>query len=248
MYPRGAIVAVVVLFASCGRTEARESRPAGAATDRMTETLKAGARMLQTNAPPEQLDVYPVGFHPMKDQPEHQMEAHHFCREVNEDFAQCALFDGNTKDANLNGIEYIVSEKLFDSLPAEERQFWHPHIYEILSGQLVDPGLSNAAEKELMRKKMNSYGKTWHVWMTNRGDKVPLGMPMLAWSFNRDGEERPGMLAERDRKLGTDTGKKRRGRQDLMPLARPQEGADALKDKFERATQPIAGVVDKRSK
>lgn len=54
------------------------------------------------------MNVYLVGLHPMKDHPEHQMEAHHFCRQVNEDFAQCTLFDGNTKDANLNGIEYII--------------------------------------------------------------------------------------------------------------------------------------------
>ena len=65
------------------------------------------------------------------------MEAHHFCRQVNEDFAQCALFDGNSEDANLNGIEYIISARVFDQLPVEERPYWHPHNGEILSGQLV---------------------------------------------------------------------------------------------------------------
>lgn len=49
------------------------------------------------------------------------MEAHHFCRQVNQDFAQCILFDGNSENANLNGIEYIVSEKLFETLSTEER-------------------------------------------------------------------------------------------------------------------------------
>jgi hypothetical protein len=211
----------------------------------MTETLKTGAKALQPNAPAGQLDVWLVGFHPMKEQPEHQMEAHHFCRQVNEDFAQCALFDGNTKEANLNGIEYIISEKLFETLPAAERQFWHPHNYEILSGQLIGPGLPDVAEKELMRKKMNSYGKTWHTWATDRGDKVPLGPAMLAWSFNRDAEDRPGLLAERDRRLGTDTSAKRRSRQDLTPLARPQEGVDALRDRFGRPTTAVRGVSDK---
>jgi uncharacterized protein DUF1264 len=56
------------------------------------------------------------------------------------------LFDGNTKDANLIGIEYIVSERLFESLPADEQRFWHPHNCESLSGQLIAPGLPEAAE------------------------------------------------------------------------------------------------------
>ena len=71
-------------------------------------------------------DIYLVGFHPLKDDPAHQFEAHHFCRPVNEDFMQCTLYDGNTPDANLNGIEYIISEPLFERLPEHERQYWHP--------------------------------------------------------------------------------------------------------------------------
>jgi hypothetical protein len=235
----------LLLLQACGRSDPPANRPAGNAADTMTETLKAGAKVIQGNAPPAQMDVHLIGFHPMKQHPEHQMEAHHYCRQVNEDFAQCALFDGSTKDANLNGIEYIISEKLFETLPAGERQFWHPHNYEILSGQLVGPGLPDIAEKELMRKKMNSYGKTWHVWATDRGDKLPLGEPMLAWSFNRDGEDRPGLIAERDRKLGIDTGEERRSRQDLVQLARPQSGVDALKDRFGRTTRPVAGVSER---
>lgn len=192
------------------------------------------------------MDVYLVGFHPMKDDPSHQMEAHHYCRQANEDFAQCALFDGNTKDANLNGIEYIISAKLFSSLPEDEKQYWHPHNAEILSGQLVAPGLPEIAEKELMRGKMNSYGKTWHVWMTGSGDKLPLGKAMLAWSFNRDGEAKPGLVEDRDKKLNIDSQEIRKSRDELRSLAMPQSGVDALKGKFGRPTQDIPGVVDQK--
>jgi hypothetical protein len=151
-----------------------------------------GATAVERDAPTDALDIYLVGFHPMKDDPQHQFEAHHFCQQVNEDFAQCALYDGNTAEANLNGIEYIISERLFESLPLDERQYWHPHNGEILSGQLVAPGLPEIADKELMQSKMNSYGKTWHTWNTGHGnqggDAMPLGEPALAWSFNRFGE------------------------------------------------------------
>src|SRR3954470_13319507 len=122
-----------------------------------TKTLEVGAKVLQGNSPVAKMDIYLDGFHPMKDHPDHQMEAHHYCHQMNEDFAQCALFDGSGPQANLNGIEYIISEKLFHTLPDAEKKYWHPHNGEILSGQLIAPGIPEAAEKALMRDKMNSY-------------------------------------------------------------------------------------------
>jgi len=32
---------------------------------------------------------------------------------------------------NLAGIEYIVSERLFESLDPEEQKLWHSHDYEV---------------------------------------------------------------------------------------------------------------------
>jgi hypothetical protein len=222
------------------------TRPPGADKSGKTRTLGAGARILQNNGPLAQFDVYVVGFHPMKERPEHQIVAHHYCHQVNEDFAQCVLFDGNTVRANLHGIEYIISEKLFATLPVAERQFWHPHNGEILSGQLVAPGLPAPAEKALMKSKLNSYGKTWHVWNSGgngqAADRLPLGMPMLAWSFNRDGEAMPGLVEGRDKMMNIDSIKKRKERADLAAGARPQSGVDDLKGKFPRPTRDIPGV------
>lgn len=237
----------LLLLAGCGDTEPAKEPP-GQEESAKTDVLEGGSAALQTDDPLDQMDVYLVGFHPMKEEPAHQLEAHHFCRQVNEDFAQCVLFDGNTEDANLTGIEYIISEKLFESLPDEEKQYWHPHNYEILSGQLVAPGLPDVAEKELMEGKMNSYGKTWHVWSTRtadrEGDRLPLGDPMLAWSFNRDGEAKPGLVESRDKRMDIDTEETRRERKDLIPMANPQSGVDALIGKFPRSTTSIEGVQD----
>lgn len=47
-----------------------------------------------------------------------------------------------------------------------------------------------------MKGKMNSYDKTWHTWAAAKGEKVPMGTPMLAWSFNRDGEGGAGPRSE----------------------------------------------------
>jgi len=215
-----------------------------------TRALETGARLLQDSSPLAPMDIHLVGFHPMKDKPGQQMLAHHFCHQVNEDFAQCTLFDGSGPQARLHGVEYIISEVLFETLPADEKRYWHPHNGEILSGQLVAPGIPAAAELALMRRKVNSYGKTWHLWNTGAagdgGDRLPFGPPMLAWSFSRDGELKPDLLQQRDRALGIDSTDKRRRRAELQPLARPQSGVDDLKDAYP-GSRPIPGVVDSRS-
>ncbi len=242
-----AIFSMTTLGAHAQQTTAPPTTPPGADKTPKTRMLEAGAKLLQGNSPVAGFDIYLVGFHPMKDQPEHQMASHHYCHQMNEDFAQCVLFDSNRKNANLHGVEYIISEKLFASLPPAERAFWHPHNGEILSGQLMAPGIPTVAETELMKSKMNSYGKTWHLWNTgHRGqpnDALPFGPPMLAWSFNRDGEALPGLVEARDKAMGTDTQKTREERASLRSLARPQAGVDALKGKFARPTRDIPGVV-----
>ena len=207
-----------------------------------------GANLLQSTAPLRNFDVYVVGFHCVKGESQFQMEAHHFCRVINDDLLQCVLFDGNTKNANLIGVEYIVSGRLFDTMPEEEKAYWHPHNFEVLSGQLVAPGLPEAAEKSLMKHLINSYGKTWHTWHTNPHDgqpgmALPHGDPKLMWSFNREGECDEAMKRDRDEAMGLDTQAKQADRQSFLPLARPQCGVDAMKDDF-RDAAPIPGVVD----
>lgn len=238
------LASLCTALSACTTSSGPQVRPPGEPTSMKTDVLQAGAKALQPDSPLAPMDIYLVGFHPMKDRPEQQMIAHHFCTQVNEDFAQCTLFDGNTRQANLTGIEFIISERLYQTLPAAERQYWHPHNGEILSGQLVAPGIPAVAERELMRSKMNSYGKTWHVWMTEQGESLPFGPAMLAWSFSRDGEIEPGLVQERDRALGVNTEATRKARQGLIPLARPQFGVDALHGTFPRPTRSIPGVVE----
>lgn len=239
------------MLVACEPTVEPSLQPQGQQKTAKTEMLEAGAAILQPNSPLKSLDIYLDGFHATKDDPRHQMEAHHFCHQVNEDFAQCALFDGNTRQANLIGIEYIISETLFESLPEQEKNYWHPHNYEILSGYLTAPGIPEIAEKELMKGKMNSYGKTWHVWNSapfgKTGDKIPLGEPSLEWSFNHDGEALPGLIEQRDRQLKIITSEQRHKRAELNALAKPQMGVDAIKGKFPWSTTPFPGVTDKNA-
>jgi hypothetical protein len=231
------------------RTRPSPVAPAGTGKTPWRATLEAGARVLQDTTPLKDFDVYVAGLHCARHDPTMQMEAHHYCRQVNEDLLQCVIFDGNTREANLIGLEYIVSERLFETLPAEERGFWHPHNYEVLSGQLVAPGLPEPAERAFMRLLMNSYGKTWHTWHTGRhdqpegGHRLPMGEAMLMWSFNRDGEADEALKADFQAGLGIEEAGRREKRAGLAEHAHPQEGVDAMAGEF-TGTTPLPGVVD----
>ena len=186
------------------------------------------------------IDTYLDGFNTLKDEPGHVMEAHLFCRARNEEFTQCMMFDANTADANMVGIKYIVSERLFDGLPAEEKLLWHPLNYEILSGQLVASGLPDMAEHAFMEKKLNAYAKTWRTWDVGAANSksLPLGPAQLAWSFNADGELPESVLRERDKRMNIDTSQKREARKDLSDASHAQRGVNALSSAYPSRQQP----------
>ncbi|EEB0358646.1 DUF1264 domain-containing protein, partial [Salmonella enterica subsp. enterica serovar Enteritidis] len=71
------------------------------------------------------------------------------------------------------------------------------------------------ADKALMSKIVNTYGKTWHTWHTDRDKTLPMGIPALMMGFTGDGQLDPALLADRDRRLGIDTQAIKRERQDL---------------------------------
>ena len=154
-----------------------------------------------------------------------QILAEHYCSHFSDEVLQCVIYDSNKPGARLIGVEYIVSAKIFGSLPAEEKKLWHSHNYEVKSGVLTAPDMSDAAEKDLMKALIGTYGKTWHFWQIDRGDKLPLGIPQLMMAFTADGQAKASIIAERDR-LYTPSAAKKTARADI-PDATLDPGADA---------------------
>jgi hypothetical protein len=222
------VLCTTSVLVGCGRetNTASPVMPPGAPRTAKTATLEAGAVALQNKAPIEAINAYLDGFHFYNGRQNAQMEAHHYCSMLNEDVTQCVIYDGNARDAKIMGVEYIVSAKLFATLPPEEKALWHSHVHEVKSGQLVAPGIPDVAEKELMKKLVTTYGKTWHTWHTDQGKSLPLGVPQLMMGFTADGQHDPRMVAERDKRFGIDSAAKRKDREDIAaPPIDP--GADA---------------------
>lgn len=218
---------MAICLASCGgnNTPSNVETPGDEKTskDRLLET---GADILQNKSPLRSFDTYLDGFHFYNGNPGAQMEAHHYVQQLNEDMYQAIIFDGNGKDAKIMGIEYIISESLFRTLPAEEKKLWHSHQYEVKSGTLIAPGIPQAVEHELMKKLVSTYGKTIHTWHTDQERSLPVGSPMIMMGFTKDGQLHPHLIEERDKRFGVSTSKIRKARADIIapPVA---HGANA---------------------
>lgn len=212
------------IFAQNENKPERETPGAEKATK--TKALEAGAELLQGEGPIGAIHQYVCAFHFYADDMKRQVRADHYCSHLNEEVLQCVIYDSNDKQARLIGIEYIISEALFKQLPEDEKKLWHSHRYEVMSGQLIAPGIPDAVEKEVMEKLVTTYGKTWHTWQVDRGDKLPLGLPKLMMSFTAEGQADPRLIEQRDKDLGTDTAKKKADRADI-PTRDLAPGADA---------------------
>lgn len=188
--------------------------------------LNTGADLLQDKSPITYFNAYLNGFHFYNGNLDAQMEAHHYVQQVNEDLYQAIILDGNKKDAKLMGVEYIVTERLFKTLAAEERRLWHSHDYEVKSGLLIAPGIPQLAEHELMEKLVKTYGKTIHTWHTDQERDLPVGAPMVMMGFTEDGQVNTKLVKARDERFNVQTEHIGASRNDIKssPLI---EGANA---------------------
>jgi len=105
----------------------------------------------------------------------------------------------------------MISATLYKTLSADERKLWHSHVFEVKSGMLIMPGpdglptgIWEQAETKEMEDVVGLYGKTYHFWQVDRGDKLPLGGPELMMSFTTE-QDCPGfeeIVGERDSRYG----------------------------------------------
>ncbi|MDN3512795.1 MAG: OBAP family protein [Candidatus Brocadia sp.] len=155
--------------------------------------------------PVKDIHLYLCAFHIAKNNPKFEVEAHHYCsmRSLNikgSDIHQCVIYDSKEAPAKLLGIEYIISNDTYQKLPAGEKKYWHPHAYEIVSGQLIVPDLADMGDNAL-EGFLTSWGKTFHTW-PDPTTEIPMGEPLLMWSAGADGQISKEMIEKRDRQFG----------------------------------------------
>ena len=115
----------------------------------------------------------------------------------------------------------MISAALYKTLDSSERKLWHSHVFEVKSGMLILPGpeglptgIWEEAETKEMEQVIGLYGKTYHFWQVDRGDKLPLGEAQLMMSLTKE-DQVPGfgeLLGERDSRYKVSSAQKKEKR------------------------------------
>lgn len=188
----------------------------------------ATARNEANWAPLSKMHLYLCAFHVAKENPSFQIEAHHYCAPVG-DIHQCVIYDSRSGNQKLLGTEYIISDEQYRKLPDKEKRYWHPHAYEILSGQLIAGDMPDQGDA-MFPGLITTWGKTWHTW-PDPTTNVPMGEPLLMWSANGDGQVSQSLIGKRDAQFGISTDAIRARRKSMgyeVPQIPPPKSKDDL--------------------
>ncbi|KAL8090912.1 oil body-associated protein 2C [Apium graveolens] len=179
-----------------------EQIPPGKAMSVEHHMLDKGAQMMQALKPIKEMNQHVCTFALYGDDMTRQIETHHYVTRLNQDFLQCAVYDSDESLGRLIGVEYIVSDKIFETLPPDEQKLWHTHAYEIKSGLWMNPRVPEMVMKPELENLTKTYGKFWCTWHTDRGDVLPIGPPALMMSPQAVnlGMVKPELLKKRDDK------------------------------------------------
>ncbi|KAL9146164.1 hypothetical protein ABFS82_13G091900 [Erythranthe guttata] len=178
------------------------SVPPGKAMTVGQHIVDKGAQIMQSLKPMKKMSQHVCTFSIYSHDMTRQIETHHYVTRLNQDFLQSAVYDSDDSSARLIGVEYMVSERIFDTLPPEEQKLWHSHGHEITSGLWVNPGVPEMIQKPEIRDLAKTYGKFWCTWQVDRGDRLPLGAPALMTSPQvvNMGTVAPELVRKRDDK------------------------------------------------
>ncbi|XP_006644656.2 oil body-associated protein 2B [Oryza brachyantha] len=181
--------------------------PPGKATTVSSQLLDMGAQAVQALKPVHQMKQHACSFALYAHDLGRQVEVHHFVSRLNQDVLQCAVYDSDRPSARLIGVEYIVTDAIFESLPPEEQKLWHSHAYEVKAGLWTDVGVPEALQSSEMARMAKTYGKLWCTWQVDRGDALPLGAPALMVSPQaaEPGRVRAELVRGRDERYRIDS-------------------------------------------
>ena len=103
----------------------------------------------------------------------------HFCKPNDKIMMVCQLYDSNSPNATLIGVEYMITADAYKNLPDREKPNWHYHKEEFAPNR-ADPKLPMLSEQQqnaTLKKLEESFGKVIMTW--NPNDKAPIFPPQV---------------------------------------------------------------------
>lgn len=107
------------------------------------------------------------------------LRVEHFCKPHDSIMMVCQLYDSNSANATLIGIEYMITQEQYDSLPNREKPYWHAHREELRPERAdpMMPELSPDQAQAEMAKMFPTWGKVIITWIPS--DDLPSFPPQV---------------------------------------------------------------------
>ena len=103
----------------------------------------------------------------------------HFCKPNDKIMMVCQLYDSNSPNATLIGVEYMITADAYKNIPNRDKPNWHYHKVEFAPNR-ADPKLPMLNEQQqnaTLKTLAESYGKVIITW--NPNDKAPIFPPQV---------------------------------------------------------------------
>jgi hypothetical protein len=101
---------------------------------------------------------------------------HHHCKVYDDMTAACLLFPTGMNDQDKPyGIEYVIPANLYNTLPEEEKKYWHYHLTELPKVKATTPDMTAEEAAKVKPILDETYGKVVYFWQL--GDSLPIGQP-----------------------------------------------------------------------
>ena len=107
------------------------------------------------------------------------LRVEHFCKPHDSIMMVCQLYYSNSANATLIGIEYMITQEQYDSLPNREKPYWHAHREE-LRPERADPMMPELSPEQAqaeMAKMFPTWGKVIITWIPS--DDLPSFPPQV---------------------------------------------------------------------
>jgi hypothetical protein len=101
---------------------------------------------------------------------------HHHCKVYDDMTATCLLFPTGMNDQDkLYGIEFVIPANQYNTLPEEEKKYWHYHLTELPRVNATLPDMTAEEAAKVKPVLDETYGKVVYFWQY--GDQLPIGEP-----------------------------------------------------------------------
>ena len=110
--------------------------------------------------------------------PKLQTVIHHHCKAYEDQTLLCLMFHTGMKDQDKPiGFEYIITTAQYNTLPEEEKKYWHYHKTEIPRAHATFPDLTDEEAAKILPTINETYGKV--IYIQHPDAKFPLGQPYV---------------------------------------------------------------------